>query len=91
MMHEFVKYPDGTLVVFSDIRKKENGDEYIRICFERPTQNGFDTVIFELPGYKIVKRDGKYSNAEVKMFKQVVERGAAFFFETARKSGVESA
>ena len=41
MMHEFVTYADGTLVVSSDIRKKENGT--------------------------------------------VVERGAAYFFETARK------
>ena len=26
MMHEFVTYADGTLVVSSDIRKKENGE-----------------------------------------------------------------
>ena len=58
MMHEFVTYSDGTLVVSSDIRKKENGEEYLIVCFERPTENGFDTVIFELPSYKIVKKDG---------------------------------
>ena len=34
MVYEFAKYPDETLVVFSDIRKKENGDEYIRVSFE---------------------------------------------------------
>ena len=48
MMHEFVTYSDGTLVVSSDMRKKENGEEYIIVCFERPTENGFDTIIFEL-------------------------------------------
>lgn len=45
MMHEFVTYADGTLVVSSDIRKKENDEEYIIVCFERPISNGFDTLI----------------------------------------------
>ena len=81
MMHEFVTYPDGTLVVFSDIRKKDNGQEYLIVCFERPTENGFDTVIFELPSYDIVKKDGNYSEKEIETFKKVVEKGAAFFFE----------
>ena len=89
-MHEFVTYPDGTLVVFSDIRKKDNGQEYLIVCFERPTENGFDTVIFELPSYDIVKKDGNYSEKEIETFKKVVEKGAAFFFETAR-GGIQSA
>lgn len=80
MMYPFVKYSDKTEVVFSDIRKKENNEEYIWVCFERPTENGFDTVIFELPSYDIVKRDGNYTEEEIAMFKQVVERGAPLFF-----------
>ena len=91
MMHEFVTYADGTLVVSSDIRKKDNGEEYIIICFERPRQNGFDTVIFELPSYDIVKKDGQYTDDEIAMFKTVVERGAGYFFEIARKGGIQSA
>lgn len=91
MMHEFVKYPDGTLVVFSDIRKKENGEEYLIVCFERPTNKGFDTIIYEIPNYNIIKQDGNYSEEEIEKFRQVVERGAAFFFETARKGGMQSA
>ncbi len=91
MMHEFVTYADGTLVVSSNIRKKDNGEEYIIICFERPTDNGFDTVIFELPSYNIIKKDGKYTDDEIAMFKTVVERGAAYFFEIARKGGIQSA
>ena len=83
MMHEFVKYPDETLVVFSDIRKKDNGEEYIIVSFERTTENGVDTIIFELPSYNIVKQEGNYSEEEIKIFKKVVERGAPFFFETA--------
>ena len=51
------------------------------VCFERPTENGFDTVIFELPSYDIVKKDGNYSEKEIETFKKVVEKGSAFFFE----------
>lgn len=91
MMYEFVKYPDKTEVVFSDIRKKDNGEEYIIVCFERPTENGFDTVIFELPSYDIVKKDGNYTEKEIETFKHVVEQGASFFFETAREGGEKSA
>lgn len=91
MMHEFVKYSDGTLVVSSDIRKKDNGDEYLIVCFERPTEYGFDTIIFELPSYNIVKQDGNYSKKEIEIFKSVVERGASYFFEVAREGGIQSA
>lgn len=90
-MHEFVTYADGTLVVSSDIRKKESGDEYIIISFERPMEYGFDTVVFELPSYEIIERDGHYSEEEIALFKTVVERGAAYFFEIAREGEIKSA
>ena len=91
MMHEFVTYADGTLVVSSDIRKKENGEEYIIICFERPRENGFDTVIFELPSYNIIKKEGYYSDEEIEIFRTVVERGAGYFFDVAMGGGIQSA
>ena len=91
MMHTFCKYPDETEVVFSDIRKKDNGEEYIIICFERPTINGFDTVIFELPSYNIVEKDGNYTDEEINEFKKIVERGAHLFFKYARNGGLKFA
>lgn len=91
MMHEFVTYEDGTLVVSSDIRKKENGEEYIIISFERPMEYGFDTVVFELPSYEIIEKEGHYSDKEIELFKTVVERGAAYFFDIARGGEVQSA
>ena len=90
-MHEFVTYADGTLVVSSDIRKKENGEEYIIISFERPMEYGFDTVVFELPSYAIIEREGHFSDEGIALFKTVVERGAAYFFDIARGGEVESA
>ena len=75
MVYEFAKYPDETLVVFSDIRKKENGEEYIHVTFERPMDYGFDTVVFELPSYEIVEKDGHFSDEEIKEFRETVEKG----------------
>lgn len=91
MMYPFCKYPDETEVVFSEIRKKEDGEEYMIICFERPTEDGFDTIIFELPSYKIIEKDGNYTEEEIEGFKQIVERGAHLFFKYARNGGLKFA
>lgn len=91
MVYTLCKYSDETEVVFSDIRKKENGEEYIRISFERPTEKGFDTVVFELPSYEIVEKEGNYTDKEIEEFRQIVERGAHIFFKYARNGGLKFA
>jgi len=91
MTFEFAKYPDETLVVFSDIRKKENGEEYIHVTFERPMEYGFDTVVFELPSYEIVEKEGHFSDEEIKEFRETVEKGAHLFFKYARQGGLKFA
>ncbi len=75
----------------SDIIKRENGEKIIKVVFERPTEHGFDTLIFELPIYKIVENDGNYTDEEIEIFKKVVEQGAAHFYEIASEGGLESA
>ena len=91
MTNEFAKYPDGTLGVFSNIGKKENGEEFIRITFERPTKDGFDTYVIELPSYKVVLEDGNYSEEEKKKFMEIVKNGSSFFFKYARIGGLQIA
>ena len=91
MTYTLCKYADETEVVFSDIRKKDNGDEYIIVSFERPTEKGFDTVVFELPSYNIINKDGDYSDKEIEEFKEIVERGAHLFFKYAREGGLKFA
>ena len=91
MMHEFVTYSDGTLVVSSDIRTKPNGDEYIIVSFERPMEYGFDTDVFELPSYNIIEKEGHFSDQEISVFRTVVERGAGYFFNIARGGDEQSA
>ncbi len=91
MTHEFAQYPDGTLGVFSGIGKKENGEEYVRISFERPMEYGFDTLVIEIPSYNIVLEDGNYTEKEKKTFLEIVKNGSAFFFKYARLGGLEIA
>lgn len=89
MMYPFCKYPDETEVVFSDIRKKENGEEFMIVCFERPTDKGLDTIIFELPSYNILEKSGHYTDEEIEGFREIVERGAHLFFKYARNGGLK--
>ena len=91
MTYEFAKYPDGTIGVFSNIGKKETGEEYIRVTFERPTNEGFDTYVIELPSYEIIIEDGNYSDEEKKRFFEIVKNGSSFFFKYARIGGLEIA
>ena len=84
MTFEFAKYPDGTLGVFSNIGKKENGEEYLRVTFERPTEYGFDTYVIELPSYKIVLENGNYSDEEKKKFINIAKKWSFRFFKYAR-------
>lgn len=91
MMHTLCKYADETELVISDIIKNENDEETIRVIFERPTEDGFDTLIFELPSYRIITKEGKYTDKEIEIFKTVVERGAPHFYTIAREGGLESA
>ena len=77
--------------MFSNIGKKENGEEYIRVTFERPTKDGFDTYVIELPSYKIILEDGNYSEDEKKIFMQIVKNGSSFFFKYAKLGGLEIA
>ena len=91
MMHTICKYADNTELVISDIIKRENGEKIIKVVFERPTEHGFDTLIFELPSYKIVENDGNYTDEEIEIFKNVVDQGAAHFYEIASEGGLERA
>ena len=91
MTYEFAKYPDGTIGVFSNIGKKENGEEFIRVTFERPMEYGFDTIVIEIPNYNIVLEDGKYTDEEKKKFLEIAKNGSSFFFKYARLGGLEIA
>lgn len=87
MMYLYCKYEDETEVVFSHIIKRKN-EEIIYVHFERPTEEGFDSVRFELPSCKIVYKEGNYACHEIGLLKTVIERGMPSFYRWARNGGV---
>lgn len=91
MMHPFCKYEDETEVTFSDIEKNDKGEEIIYVHFERPTDEGFDSIRYELPSYKIVYEEGNYTQKEKEMFIKILEHGAPYFYKWAREGGIKIA
>ncbi len=91
MVYPFVKYEDGTEVVFSHIYTDDDGNEALFVHFERPMEYGFDSIKFELPSYKVIYTEGHFSEEEIALFKTVVENGAPYFYEWARKGGIQIA
>ena len=91
MLYPFCKYEDETEVSFSDIKINDKNEEYIYIHFERPTENGFDSIRFELPTYKVVYKEGNYSDDEILLFKKIIEQGAPYFYKWSREGGIKIA
>ena len=91
MMYPYVKYPDNTEVSFSDIYENENGEQCIDVHFERPTENGFDSVRIKLPNYEVEIWEGNYTKEEIEFFKQVVQNSADLFYKYAREGGMKFA
>ncbi len=90
MMYPYVKYEDETEVVFSNIYI-ENDIECIDVHFERPTENGFDSIRIQLPTYKVTVWEGNYNEEEVNFFKQVVQNSADLFYKYAKEGGLKIA
>ena len=90
MMYPYVKYSDGTEVVFSNIYI-DNDQECIDVHFERPTENGFDSVRIKLPTYEVTVWEGNYTEEEIEFFKQVVKNSCDLFYKYAKEGGFKFA
>ena len=90
MMYPYVKYSDGTEVLFSNIYI-DNEKECIDVHFEMPTNNGFDSVRIQLPTYEVTVWEGNYSEEEIEFFKQVVKNNADLFYKYAKEGGLKFA
>ena len=91
MMYPYVNYPDGTEVTFSNIYIDDNGQECVDVHFERPTENGFDSVRIKLPTYEVTIWEGNYSDEEIEFFKQVTKNSSDLFYRYAKEGGLKFA
>ena len=90
MMYPYVKYSDGTEVMFSNIYIDDD-KECIDVHFERPTKNGFDSVRIKLPTYEVTVWEGNYTEEEIEFFKKVVESSSDLFYKYAKEGGIKLA
>ena len=90
MMYPYVKYSNGTEVVFSNVYI-DNDQECIDFHFERPTEKGFDSVRIKLPTYEVTVWEGNYTDEEIEFFKQVVRNSSDLFYKYAKEGGLKLA
>lgn len=83
-MKNFYSEIDEITLTFSDIHSTPDGMEYIRIYFERPTENGFDFLESSIPALNIKKHSG-FSDAEVEKLLHYAQANAFLMWDIARE------
>lgn len=83
-MKNFFSEIDEITLTFSDIHFTSSGMEYIRIYFERPTENGFDFLESTIPSFRVKERSG-FSDVEVNKLLGYAQRNAFLLWDIARE------
>ena len=83
-MKNFYSEMDEITLTFSDIHVTPYGMEYIRIYFERPTENGFDFLESTIPSLQVKERSG-FTDAEVGELLGYAQRNAFLMWDIARE------
>lgn len=89
MMYPYMTLADETEIVHSQIIE-EDGKQKVIVHFERPTEQGFDTVRCELPEYRWIFKEG-YSDEEITMFEQLLHSNAHLLYKYAANGGIHIA
>lgn len=83
-MKNFFFEIDEITLTFSDIKTNRYGMEYIRIYFERPTDDGFDFLETTLPSLKIKKAHG-FGEKETARLLDYARTNSFLIWEIARE------
>ena len=83
MLRSYMQLKDGTLVVYSGVEYL-NGEETVRVRFERPSDDGFDIAECTLPKYTWDKVAG-FSESDINRMESTVRRNAHLIIEFARE------
>ena len=84
-MKNFYSEIDEITLTFSDIHTTPYGMEYIRIYFERPTENGFACLESTIPSLHVKERTG-FSDAEVQELLRYAQANAFLMWDMAREN-----
>lgn len=86
MMYRFIELPDKTEITHSDMRD----DGSVKVCVERPIEDGFKTAYCDLPSYRWHDVEG-FSEQELVEQRKVVESLSHLIIRLARNGGFEHA
>lgn len=76
MMYSYLTFDDETEVTHSELIGMDE-DAKVFVHFERPTENGFDSVRCELPSYTWTTWEGHYSDEELAAFESFLQDNGA--------------
>ena len=80
---------DGTGIAHSEALQK-NGKEVVKVYFEQPIENGFNSAECWLPSYEWTKKEG-FSDKQMKYLQEFLESTAHIIIELARNVGFDNA
>ena len=89
-MYPYLTLGDGTEVVHSELLDGERGGRVL-VHFERPCENGFDSVRFELPSYDMEVWEGSFSEKELAFLRDFLESNAHLLYRYAAEGGLKIA
>ena len=89
-MYPFSTLADETLITYSHLIE-ENNEKIVYVHFERPTNDGFDSIRCRLPSYEWTVKEGRYTSEEIAMFERMLRDGAHIFYELAEAGGFDFA
>ncbi len=84
-MKYFFSEIDEITLTFGDIHLNESGMEYIKIYFERPTENGFDFLESNLPALNIKNFSG-FNSQELQNLLEYARNNAFLIWDIAREN-----
>ncbi len=90
MMYPYLTFEDKTEVTHSELIGTDE-DTKVFVHFERPHENGFDSVRCELPSYTWTTWEGHFSDEEIAAFESFLQNNAHLIFRYAATGGVQVA
>ena len=89
MMYSLMTLPDSTDIVYSEVRKDEQGHDYVKVYLERwnDKRGKFDSIDIILPSGNISSEG--FSREEKKFFIEGIKRLSGTIWELAEEKNAE--
>ena len=86
MLYTYSEFPGHLIITYSDIEKDKNGNEYLYVNFEQPTDFGFKEARYILPGFKLINNED-FPPDELDKNVDILKHNKRLIWSMARKDG----